>query len=376
LDLWGPERFFSNDLDFGYVPIYHTSMQKVKRCTRCVMPETVQGISFNKDGICSFCQSYRKPEYLGKEALDKAVASSKHSNDRYDCIVPLSGGRDSTYVLHIAKAVYGLKTLAVHYDNEFKTDQALRNMETACNKLDVDFVTVRSRTDIVRTIVEYNIRSSVSRKLFRVCRACTYGFKSAAYRTAEEYKVPLILWGDSKPEEVGPMAVRASKNLKLRKSRPSTFLDPNYYKSKYYLLLQRLEFPVSGNSCLRKFPKLKNKDIKELHIFDYIPWSRREIKKTIMEQLGWEKPAGSVSTWRTDCKLTHIVNYCFFKMHGCSKVCFGYCKMINGGQMSREEALKQEEAMVDIIQDSRQMRKLLEDEIGLSTRAVDRILLA
>jgi len=92
-------------------------------------------------------------------------------------------------------------------------------------------------------------------------------------------------------------------------------------------------------------------------------------------KLGWEKPAGFVSTWRTDCKLTPFVNYCFFRMHGCSKACFGYCLMINSGQMSRQEALKQEEEMLaTIAQDSKQIRNLLENEVGLSRKESDRIL--
>jgi hypothetical protein len=339
------------------------------------MPETVAGINFDKDGVCSFCRDYQKEKYFGREALNQIIAASRKPDSRYDCIVPISGGRDSTYVLYLAKTMLNLKVLAVHYDNEFETNQALLNVEKACKKLNVDLLTVRSRRGLVREIVKSNLRSSVLRKLFRVCRACTYGFTSAAYRAAEEYKVPLILWGDSQQERASPMAVRAGRCLKLEKSRPLTFLDPNYYKSKYLLLLQKFEFPVRGNCFLREFPKLKNKDVKEVHIFDYIPWNRNEIKKTIMEELGWEKPAGFVSTWRTDCKLTPFVNYCFFRMHGCSKACFGYCIMINSGQMSREEALKQEKEMLaTIAEDNTQIRKLLEDEIGLPKKEANRIL--
>ena len=339
------------------------------------MPETVAGITFNDDGVCNFCQNWQKEKYLGKEALEQIIVASKKPDNQYDCIVPISGGRDSTYVLYLARTMLNLKVLAVHYDNEFKTDQAVINIERACKKLNVDLLTIRSKRDIARKIVKSNLRSSVLRKLFRVCHACTYGFMSAAYRTAEQYRVPLILWGDSQQERASPLAVKAGRCLKLRKSRPLTFLNPNYYKAKYYLFRQKLEFPVRGNYCLRRFPKPKNKDIKEVHIFNYIPWNRSQIKKTIMEELGWEKPAGFVSTWRTDCKLTPFVNYCFFRMYGCSKACFGYCLMINSGQMSRQEALKQEEEMLaTIAQDSKQIRNLLENEIGLSRKETDRIL--
>ena len=97
------------------------------------MPETVPGITFDKDGICSFCLSYQKEEYLGEEELERIIASIKKEDNEYDCIVPLSGGRDSSYVLYMAKAIYDLRVLAVSYDNEFRTDQALVNMKTRVN---------------------------------------------------------------------------------------------------------------------------------------------------------------------------------------------------------------------------------------------------
>ena len=343
------------------------------RCTRCVLPETVSGITFDRQGVCSFCSNYVPEKYLGREALDEIVADAQNKSDSYDCVVPLSGGRDSSYVLYLARKLWNLRVLAVNYDNEFRTDPALVNMKAACESLDVDFVTIRSEKDNASKAVISGLRSSVARKLFRICQACTYGMMSAVYRAAEQYNIPLILWGDSQPEEVGPLSGKASRTLTLRKSRPLFFLNPNYYRSKYTLLSQRLEFPVRGNSCLRKLPVLTNKGIREVSIYNYLQWDRREIKRTVTAELGWRKPADSGSTWRTDCKLSLMVDHCFCKMHGCSKSCFGYCKMINGGHMTRQEALQQEEDRVAILQDGAQVRALLEKEIGLGVSEAGRI---
>ena len=346
----------------------------MKRCTRCILPETVTGISFNDKGICNFCASFQADNPLGKDTLDSIVADARALNRQYDCVVPLSGGRDSSYVLYLAKAIFNMKVLAVTYDNEYKSDQSFVNIETACQKLGVDHVIVRSKRDVVQKIVKYNLASSVLRKIFRVCQACTYGFTSAAYRAAEQYQTPLIFWGDSPPEETRTMAVKAAKYLNLPTSRPLTFLNPNYYKAKYYLLRQRLEFPVPGNTCLRRFPKLTNKNIREIHVFEYLPWDRHQIKKTITRELGWTKPADRVSTWRTDCELTPFVDYCFYRMYGCTKVCFGYCNMINGGYMTRQEALQQEEVMINDLKQADKIRRLLETVIELPKKEIDRIL--
>lgn len=339
------------------------------------MPATVPGITFNRDGICNFCLEYSREQVLGKEELDKIIASSKNENNRYDCVVPLSGGRDSTFTLYVAKAIYNLKTLAVNYDNEFRTNQALIKKK-ACEILDVDFISIRSKRNIAQKIVKSSMLSFASFYGFPlggVCMGCVYGYKSVVYRAALEHRVPLILWGSSHAESTAYIREKAFGGLGLKWSKLSLLLNIDFYKSEYCRLLQRLEFRVPGHSIIhRRKPILKNRNIKEISLFDYIPWNRKEIKNTIMKELDWKKPPGHVSTWRTDCRLHPVVNYFFLKIFGCSKDCWGYCRMINSGQMERQEALKQEEEIVESV--VKNIRWLLEDMIGFSKREATRIL--
>lgn len=346
----------------------------MKRCQRCIMPETVPGVTFNRDGICDYCLNYQKERYFGKEGLEKIIASIIKEENEYDCIVPLSGGRDSTYILYMAKAIYNLKVLAVSYDNEFRIDQALINMKNACQRLNVDFISVRSKRGIAQKIVKSSIRSSISPKRLGICQACSYGYRSVTYRAAEKYKVPLILWGESQAEATQDMEKKAFEALSLKeKSRFAKLLNPNYYEAKLFLWLQRAEFHVPGNNifCITGRPILKNNNIREVRVFDYILWDREKIKETIMRELGWEKSYGQVSSWRTDCMLHSLVNYVYFKQFGCTKDCFGYCNMINSGQMDREEALKQEEEITANI--TKNIPELLEDKIGLSRNEATKV---
>jgi tRNA(Ile)-lysidine synthase TilS/MesJ len=346
----------------------------MERCKQCIMPATVPGITFNEDGICSYCLGYQKEQYFGEKALENIIASSKNKNNRYNCIVPLSGGRDSTFVLYTAKAQYDLKVLAVSYDNEFRIDQALVNMENACKILGVDFVSVRSKRSVAQRIVKHSLQSAKRLGKSGICVACVYGYRSVAYRAADQYHAPLILWGESQQEATQDMERKAFDALMLSQSKFGKLLSMHFYLLEYYRLLQRLEFPVAGNSVLSRaaWPALKNEDAREIRLFDYVPWDREQIKKTITKELGWEKPASHTSTWRTDCMLHALVNYSFYKLFGCTKDCFGYSNMINSGQMKREEALKQEEEMISTL--SENIRELLEGKIGLSRKEADRIL--
>ena len=81
----------------------------VKRCKRCILPYSSPGITFDKRGICSFCVNYMKPNSEPKtEELRRLVKEAKLSKKRYQAIVPISGGKDSSYVVYVMRRVYGL----------------------------------------------------------------------------------------------------------------------------------------------------------------------------------------------------------------------------------------------------------------------------
>ena len=290
----------------------------MKRCTRCIMPETIEGISFDKNGVCSICSSYIKFKCLGEAELRNVVDESlNREKNKYDCIVPLSGGRDSSYVLYYAKAILGLNVLAVNYDNEFRVDQALINMKKACKILGVEFQTYRSKIDIGHKIVKNNIRRSIKNGPYgiskSICSACSYGYRSVVYRTAAKQDVPLIFWGESPNEatQIIQKLVTRQFHSKLKR-RP---FDINTYSTRLFKILQRIEFNVQGNSIFKPAPvELITPGIKEIRLFEYIPWDRNTIKKTITEELGWEKPKGNVSSWRIDCHLHSLMNFCYTKM--------------------------------------------------------------
>ena len=344
----------------------------IYRCKQCVFPNTVPGITFNDEGVCNFCLSYKKETYLGENAFEKIISSIKKGVNPYDCIVPLSGGRDSSFVLYAAKKLYDLNVLAVNYDNEFQTTLALQNIENACTKLNVECIKVKSKNNIAQKIVRYSISSASSlNHQMGICFACEYGYRSTVFRTAQQYGVPLILWGESPLEATKDMENQVFSKLLHKKNQSllkfSKLLHLNFYLREYNKLLQRLEFHVPGNNFFsRGYPILRSKEIKEIKFFNYIEWNREKIKKTIMNDLDWEKPSYQLSTWRLDCTLHQLITYIYFKLIGCSKECFGYCKMINSGQMNRKDALKQEEEQAAKYSDN--INFLLEDKIGLSKK--------
>jgi len=340
------------------------------------MPETVPGVTFSDDGVCSFCQTYAEDEVIGKEALDKIVEDSKkRKGGEYDCVVPLSGGRDSSYLVYYASQVLGLKALAVNYNNEFRTQDAVRNMDTVCGACNVDLVSIGSKRDSAQKIIKYNMNSSDLARCFGICRACTHGYTSVVYREAIQRKIPLILWGDSEFEKTKDLVKTAEKNSGVKKSVFGKYFKSDYYKYEKAFWQQRKEFAVPGNSLFNRTPTLRDTNISDVHVFDYIRWDRNEIKENII-RLGWRKPEGGISTWRTDCQLIPVVHFLFHKIHGASKACFGWCKMVKSGQMAREDALRQEEELLATVATEEVAREVLEKLVGMTRKEADRIIYA
>ena len=347
-----------------------------RRCTRCIFPGSLPGITFADDGTCNHCRTYKAPEVLGENEL-KRIFEGVRGRYTYDCIVPVSGGRDSAYVLFMAKRYFGLRVLAVNFDNEFQTTQAKTNILTACGTLNVPLRTYRSRWGTGKKTVHYAIRAALNCGIRAIadcfCNACSYGYRACGYIAAEKFDAPLILWGESAGEYTQPMT---DEHLRLGVvERFSKQFSIAGFLYRLNLYRQRLEFPVRGNfwrSLALLPPKLKNGKTREIAFFDYVPWNRNLIKRTITRELGWKKPEDSVSTWRIDCKLDRLVTFCYYNIFGCSKHCFGYHNMINDLQMTREEALGQELAACSML--GAELEDLLAGDIGLRPDEVERII--
>ena len=118
-------------------------------CSKCIYDERVGGISFDEDGECNYCKQidalaleYGTGAQKGKEKFDKVLAQIKKGgkNKKYDCIIGVSGGTDSSFMLHLTKK-WGLRPLAVHYDNTWNSAISTQNIRKVLSKLDIDLYT-------------------------------------------------------------------------------------------------------------------------------------------------------------------------------------------------------------------------------------------
>jgi len=316
----------------------------MQRCSSCVLPEVYPNITFDATGKCNYCQSYSKIEYLGSEKLKTVLASLKKKNGKYDCLVPVSGGKDSTFVLYQMTKVYGLKVLAYNYNNCLTHPQAQENIKTITNALGVDLVTKRNEKQkkYMLTNLKAYLRKPAVAMVPMFCTGCRYGIIGNAFNEAKKHHIPMIVIGWS-PIEDTPF-----KEAYLKESGYSvkSGLISNLLKNPAYLKPGNLI--AAAKDYFHSYQQVKdwNFILKMLHpgvklvqFYDYVPYNPDEIQQVVEKEVGWKTPDAK-NSWQWDCKIKLLQNY-FYKKEVNFTATDGFLSaMIREGFISRAEALK------------------------------------
>jgi len=175
----------------------------MKYCKRCVQPDTRPGIILNYEGVCSACVGHEeKTKRIDWKArrreLELILNKFKAKGDTgYDCIIPVSGGKDSTYQVYMMTQVFKMRALAVTYRYADRTPLGQKNLDNL-RKLGVDHIDIAPNPEVERKFI---------RKAFieagDPCLPDHLGIFSVTLRIAVNYKIPLIIWGENPQLEYG-----------------------------------------------------------------------------------------------------------------------------------------------------------------------------
>ena len=314
----------------------------IKRCSRCLLPQTFPGVVFDGKGVCNHCLEFKERPLLGEEKFVKKIGSKR--GDHYDCVLGISGGKDSCYVAYLAKEKFNLRALAICYDFPFLVDLARENIERVTQSLGIELMMVKSQGNIEYNLMRNHLSSlAATGTTWGQCMFCHYGIDAVLYNVAVEKKIPFILSGITQ-NELWDVGSRTKFLMKRVKNLPAgELLRHIYYQSKAYfgLVNQRRQFPIPGNNCLNVYKRANlPADGPELvHVFEYIRWDQKVIEKTLKERTGWVRPAGETS-WRYDCILEPLLDYTYKKEFGISSAGMYLSGLVRAGLLSREEGLK------------------------------------
>ena len=168
------------------------------RCTKCNLPETHETIEFDAEGVCNICNNQNVRDGIDwikqKKLLDELVEEYRGKYD-YDCIIPFSGGKDSTWTLYYLVKEYNLKPLVVRYDHGFMRPNLEDNVSKVTKELGVDVISYRSNWHVTRKLM---LQAFIEKGDF--CWHCHTGIFAYPMQIAIEKNVPLIFWGEPSAE--------------------------------------------------------------------------------------------------------------------------------------------------------------------------------
>jgi len=318
-------------------------MTDLRRCARCVLPETHETILFDEDGVCNVCrgQEYKQSKIdwdAKKKELDDLIAAYR-GKYQYDCIIPFSGGKDSTWAAYYLVKEYGIKPLVVCYDHGFMRRNLLENTKRTIRKLGVDFHVFTPNWKVVQKLM---LQSFLDKGDF--CWHCHTGIFAYPMWTAIRYEVPLIFWGEpsaeytafysyEQPEEVDEKRFNRHTNLGISADDMYIRLGGGFDER------EMLHFHYPPLKDLRRI------NYRSVCLGSYIFWDVKKQYEMIQKELGWqgdevENVPPGYEYEKIECCLQGVRDYIKYIKRGYSRPCHLATIDIRNNRLSRDRALK------------------------------------
>lgn len=261
-------------------------LNTLRRCALCTLPETHETIVFNEEGVCNICRhaQYKQTQVdwtARKQELD-ALVEQYRGKGTYDCIVPFSGGKDSTFTLWYIVRELGLKPLVVSFDHGFYRPRTLANNERTQRRLGVDFLKFRSDWRMVRKLM----LESFTRKGDFDWHAHSGSF-AYPMQIATAFKIPLLFWGEASAEYTAYYSHADQEEVDERRFHRFVNLG---------ITAEDMLGFLSGAVTARdlepyRYPPvsaLRAAGVRSVCLGSYILWDTRKHYEIIDRELGWQ----------------------------------------------------------------------------------------
>lgn len=312
-----------------------------KVCTRCVMDTTDSGIQFDENGVCDNCTRFLRDvgkiwgnDNRNKDKFEKLVSEikTKGKGQKYDSIIGLSGGLDSSYLLHVAVTQFKLRPLVFHVDGGWNTDLAVENVQNLVEKLHLELMTEVVNWKEMRDLQLAFFKSGVP----NIDLPQDLAFISALYNFAEANNIKYILNGGNFATE----GIRNPRNWGWY----GTDLYHVHDIHKKFGTNPLKSFPISGILNHKLYLRYV-KGIKMAKPLDFIPYTKKIAEDTLAEHYGWR----AYPQKHFESRFTKFFEgYWLPKRYGFDTRRVQFSSLIVTNQMSREEAvLKLESPALD-----------------------------
>jgi glutamine---fructose-6-phosphate transaminase (isomerizing) len=328
-------------------------MRSMRRCTRCVLPETFPFIAFDGAGVCNYCHSYR-PRYGKMDPVEskrdfiRSLEKYRRSTSEPDVLVAFSGGRDSSYGLHLIKKEFGLTPVTFTYDWGMVTDLARRNIARICGQLGVQNILVSADIPLKRGNIRKNVSAWLKQPDLGVVPLFMAGDKHF-FRVSNQLKsqtgIALDLWCANPLENTDFKSGLCGVSPDFHKSRVDYLSLGRKAQLVGYYGMRFLQNPAYLNASLRDtfgaFMSYYFEPRRDFYfIFDHFTWNEDEVNRVLLSEYDWELSPDSTSTWRIGDGTAPFYNYIYMTARGFTEFDTFRSNQIREGMVTRERALE------------------------------------
>ncbi len=306
----------------------NNKLNEYKICSRGIWDTTVPGITFDNDGVSNYAKMFDKLVELSPEGIvgntfwencvDMMIENGK--GKKYDCIIGVSGGTDSCYLLHIAKKKYGLRPLAVNLDNGWSSEIAVGNIKKITKALDIDLETFVIDYEEVKAV----LRTYIKAGLPWIDGPTDNAIKAVLFKIAEREGVKSILNGsDFRSEGKQP------SEWTYTDSKQMLFLLKKYEKIKLNTFPYQSLFSIVNTSLVKK--------LKDYRPFNHIEYEKKPAQDFLKKEYGWEYYGGH---HHENVFTRFAIAYWMPRKFGIDKRIITLSAQVLTGQITRETALE------------------------------------
>lgn len=309
----------------------------MKYCTRCLMPETQEKIEFDELGICLACQSSEDKMHINWKKKDEELRKilngiKKKSGNNYDCILPISGGKDSFFQAHLLTQVYGVKPLAVTFSHNWFSKTGYYNLQLCLETFNLDHIQFTPARNLVNKVARMSLQ-----KIGDACWHCHTGIGVFPIQIAIKFNIPFIIYGESAAEHSGRDKYENQKN----KFNQDYFLQVSAKKKPNDLLSKDLNKKDMHPFQMPSAQEYKKAKIKGIFLGDYIFWDEEKQVEFIKKEYGWKETEmeGTYKKYKSvECIMSGVHDFSCYLKRGFGRASFQASTDIRKGLLTRDEA--------------------------------------
>jgi len=346
-------------------------MNNKEKCLKCIIPRTAYSIKFDEKGCCEICNNVLEVtlEADSEENIKNHIDEIKQigKGRSYDCLVGLSGGRDSAYLLYLLVKKHNLRCMAAYYKTPFTPEVVDENVKMLTKKLNVPLVEMdisrENHKNLAQKMMLLWIKKPNSTIANLACATCKQ-VNREIYKIAKKHDIGYIIFGGNKLETFQG-GVAQSKKAKTNELKEVSSIERIKQTIRVAghgvsILFQQpklfLDFPVLFKASIlylnphTPYLRMRYSNIKIMEYYYIAGYDEKAVIK-FLSDLDWKIPDNCNSTWRADCSFNELKNYMFKKTAGFTYTDAYFSNMIRMGTLTQEEALKRAKAEGKISKD-------------------------